>query len=95
MTPETRILTPREMEVVRLFIAGYTINHMALLLGVLPCTIWRHKENAARKMGATSSPMLVALVVARGVVTIEEVYEILSASPNIHPFALTEEAPTN
>ncbi len=87
MPTKTKILTCRETQVIHLLIAGYTQGAIAYMLNVQHDTIWRHRGNACRKLGATSTPMLIAAALVRGCVSPEEAAAIISSSPNKHPFA--------
>jgi len=76
-------------------IAGYPQDIIAFKFGCVRQTVGRHKENAARKLGAISSTMLIALVVVRGILSIDEVEKILVDSPYVHPFTSQEDYPYN
>lgn len=53
------ILTPREVEVVRLLGGGCTYEQVALRLGVSPHTVVSHIKNAYRKLGVHSAAAAV------------------------------------
>jgi DNA-binding NarL/FixJ family response regulator len=86
------LLTNRETEVIRLLIAGYSQDTIAFKLGVYQKTVWRHKQNACRKIGANCTSMLVALVIIRGIIPMEEVLELISSSGNFYPFTSTDDS---
>jgi two-component system capsular synthesis response regulator RcsB len=53
-------LSPREMEVVRLFAHGYSNNQIAEILGVSAKTTSRQKKDAMRKLAARNDAELYA-----------------------------------
>lgn len=53
------ILTPRELEVVRLLGSGCTYEQVALRLGVSPHTVVSHIKNAYRKLNVHSAAAAV------------------------------------
>jgi DNA-binding CsgD family transcriptional regulator len=89
-TPTT--LTPKEAEVVKLLIAGYSQETIAFKLGVIRNTVWRHKQNACRKVGANCTSMLVALVIVRGIIPVDELVDAITASGNFYPFTSTDDS---
>lgn len=91
-TPTPTRLTPRETEVVKLLIAGYSQDTIAFKLGVFQNTVWRHKQSACRKVGANCTSMLVALVIVRGIIPMEEVIELILSSGNCYPFTSTDDS---
>jgi DNA-binding CsgD family transcriptional regulator len=50
----SRMLTPRELSVVRLVASGYANAEIAEMLYVAPCTVRKHLEHAYRKLGVTN-----------------------------------------
>jgi two-component system, NarL family, captular synthesis response regulator RcsB len=59
-------LSPREIEVVKLFAQGSTISEIAKVLGRDVRTISRQKRDAMNKLGVRNDPGLFAFVRARG-----------------------------
>jgi DNA-binding CsgD family transcriptional regulator len=86
-----RTLTKREHEIVRLMIAGYTMESIAYQLNIDRRTVFRHRCSICRKVNATSLAMLIAAVIVRAIVPLDEVILILENSPNGHPFFPDEE----
>lgn len=79
-------LTKQELKIVRLMIAGFTLNSIARQLNLHRQTIFYHRNNICRKVNATCTVMLVAAVIAREIISQDEVIQILESSPNYHPF---------
>lgn len=59
-------LTPKELEVVRLLVAGRSLAQIASQLGRSPSTISTQKYNASRKIGATSYTQLIRYAYENG-----------------------------
>jgi two-component system capsular synthesis response regulator RcsB len=60
-------LTPRETEVLGLFVGGMTISEIARRLDRDVRTVSRHKREAMIKLGVTNDPGLFAFVRAHGI----------------------------
>ncbi len=60
------ILSPREIEVVRLVAEGHTMKSAARELGVAPTTVRTHLDNAKLKLAASTLPDLVARALESG-----------------------------
>ena len=54
-------LTPREMEVLDLLIAGKTLKEIAAAHDVTVQTVWRHRLNLLNKMGASNDAELIRM----------------------------------
>ena len=65
-SPEEPRLSPREIEVVRLFAKGHSITEIANVLHRDVRTISRQKRDAMNKLGVRNDPGLFAFVRARG-----------------------------
>ncbi len=57
-------LSPREQEIVCLLMQGCTSKQIALQLQVSHQTVRKHRENIMRKVGATNTPRLIALILS-------------------------------
>jgi LuxR family quorum sensing-dependent transcriptional regulator len=64
--PDTRTLTPREQECLRLVASGHSDRSIAGLLGVAPTTAHFHVEQAKKKLGVRSRALAVAMLLLRG-----------------------------
>ena len=62
------ILTPREIEVVRLIALGYDRNELGVELKISPRTVEKHVKHMIEKLGARNRPHLVALALARNLI---------------------------
>lgn len=60
------LLSPREVELVRLVAAGHTMKSAARELGLAPSTVRTHLDNAKLKLGASTLPDLVAKALGSG-----------------------------
>jgi two-component system, NarL family, captular synthesis response regulator RcsB len=65
-SPDVPRLSPREIEVVRLFAKGYSITEISKALDRDVRTISRQKRDAMSKLGVKNDPGLFAFVRARG-----------------------------
>jgi DNA-binding CsgD family transcriptional regulator len=61
-------LSPREVQVVSLYLAVGRLRLVAQQMGVSIHTARKQKENAMRKLGATNSAELLVAAVRRGLV---------------------------
>ena len=64
-------LSPRELEVLRLVVAGLTNRKVAEALFISPRTVAEHVGGAMRKLGVTSRTALAAAAMRAGVVADE------------------------
>jgi DNA-binding NarL/FixJ family response regulator len=62
-------LSPRELEVVRLLLAGRTVREIAEDLFLSPKTVDRHVDSARRKLRAPSRIALAAAALEMGIVS--------------------------
>lgn len=62
-----KILTPREQEVIRLFVAGYSLTEIADELRRAVSTVSTQKHNAMKKLGVTTNIDLIQYVNQGGV----------------------------
>ncbi|MFB9831453.1 response regulator transcription factor, partial [Actinoallomurus acaciae] len=62
-------LSPREVDVARLVVAGRTNREIAEVLFVSPKTVARHMDSAMRKLGVASRTALAVKVLEDGIVT--------------------------
>jgi len=60
------VLSPREIEVLRLVAAGETGRRIAELLGIGAQTVRTHVDRARKKLGARTRPEVVAIAVRMG-----------------------------
>jgi DNA-binding CsgD family transcriptional regulator len=65
---DTHGLTPRELEVLRLIVAGHINREVADQLFISPATVARHLANVYRKLGVDSRADLTAFAVRHGLV---------------------------
>ena len=56
---QTKELTVSEMEVVRLFVSGFSLGDICERLARTPSTVSTHKNNAMRKLGLTNDTDLI------------------------------------
>ena len=59
-----KLLTPRECEVVKLVLRGYSTKSISQALGISPGTVKVHRENIYGKMGVSSQAELFNLFIA-------------------------------
>jgi two-component system, NarL family, captular synthesis response regulator RcsB len=64
-----RHLSPRQSEVIRMFVRGQSISEIALHLGRDVRTVSRQKRDAMAKLGVSNDPGLFAFVRAHGLTT--------------------------
>lgn len=62
------LLTPREIEVVRLIALGYDRNELGVELKISPRTVDKHVRHMVAKLGARNRPHLVALALAHNLI---------------------------
>ena len=67
MPPDRSLITPRELEVARLVADGVTTRRIAAQLGVTYETVQHHLNNVYRKLGATGSAHMVAILFRKGI----------------------------
>ena len=65
------VLTPREVEVLRLVAEGCTAWEMAIRLGVSPHTVVTHIKNAYRKLSVRNAPSAVMRAMQLGLLQLE------------------------
>jgi DNA-binding NarL/FixJ family response regulator len=65
---EDEILTPRELEVVKLVAEAYTTEQIAQLLVISPRTVERHRENILAKLAMRDRVELTRYAIRRGLV---------------------------
>jgi DNA-binding NarL/FixJ family response regulator len=65
---ESEILTPRELEVVKLVAEAYTTEQIAQLLVISPRTVERHRENILAKLAMRDRVELTHYAIRRGLV---------------------------
>ena len=63
------ILTPRELEVLKLIALGHSVKHCAELLDLAPSTVDNHKSRLMKKLGVHKALDLTRLAVREGLVT--------------------------
>lgn len=63
MTPIVAELSEREEQVVLLLADGFGVGEIAKRLGITPWTVKSHRENARRKLRASTTAHAVAIVV--------------------------------
>jgi two-component system capsular synthesis response regulator RcsB len=61
-------LTPRELEVVRLFATGHRLSEVAEKLNRSPGTVGTHKFNAMQKLGVSNNAELIRYAYERGLI---------------------------
>jgi two-component system, NarL family, response regulator NreC len=64
------LLTPREMEVLKLIAQGNTVKHCAELLALAPSTVDNHKSRLMKKLGVHKSLELTRLAIRAGLVSL-------------------------
>ena len=68
MTGNQSALSPRELDVVRLLIAGHNNHEIAQSLGLSQRTVHAHLSNAMRKTGTTTRTQLAVYALRAGLV---------------------------
>lgn len=63
------LLTPREMEVLKLVALGHSIKHCAEVLALAPSTVDNHKSRLMKKLGVHKSLDLTRLAIREGLVS--------------------------
>lgn len=66
-------LTPREVEVLKLIVAGNTNKEIASLLNVGLTTVISHRKNLTEKLGFRSVSALTVYAVSHGLIKMEEI----------------------
>jgi len=61
-------LTPKELEVIRLFSSGYTLSEIAVRQNRTISTISTQKYNAMRRLGVSSNIELIRYAYAKGLI---------------------------
>lgn len=64
------LLTPREIEVLKLIAQGNTVKHCAELLALAPSTVDNHKSRLMKKLGVHKSLELTRLAIRAGLVSL-------------------------
>lgn len=67
-----RVLSPREIEVLRLIALGRSAREIAKRLRVAPATVVTHRKNCMRKLGLGSAHALLAFAWRAGLVSFEQ-----------------------
>jgi DNA-binding NarL/FixJ family response regulator len=67
---ELNLLTPRELEVLKLIAQGNTVKHCAELLALAPSTVDNHKSRLMKKLGVHKSLDLARLAIREGLVSL-------------------------
>lgn len=67
------VLTPREVEVLQLIVAGKINKEIASALGVSLTTVITHRKNLSEKLGIKSVSGLTIYAVMRGLVKVEDI----------------------
>jgi DNA-binding NarL/FixJ family response regulator len=67
-TPDTPVLTERELEVVRLMRDGASPKAIAVALSIQPRTVFRKQDHMREKMGVQTNEQLVLEAVKRGLI---------------------------
>lgn len=80
-----RALTTRESEVVRLFVAGQSINEIAATLRRSKQTISSQKSNAMRKLGVVSDTDLIKYMLGVQLANSSDAAEMAPAAEDSHP----------
>lgn len=72
-TEQEPLLTPREIEVLRLIVSGLTNKEIAAQLHVGLTTIISHRKNLTEKLGFRSVSALTVYAVSHGYIKVEEI----------------------
>jgi len=65
-------LTARQLEVIKHLVQGRSDKEIGLLLGIMTGTVHNHVTMARERLGAQSREQLIALVVSRGMITVDD-----------------------
>src|SRR5450830_68366 len=65
---QAKELTISELEVVRLFVGGFSLGHICERLSRTPSTVSTHKNNAMRKLGLATDADLIKYAYASGLI---------------------------
>jgi two-component system response regulator NreC len=66
--PNLPALTPREREVVQLLAEGQAAKEIALVLGINPKTVDRHRHGAMEKLGLRNQAELIKYAMSHGII---------------------------
>lgn len=69
-TALTSMLTPREIEVLKLIALGHSIKHCAEVMELAPSTVDNHKARLMKKLGVHKSLDLTRLAIREGLVSV-------------------------
>jgi DNA-binding CsgD family transcriptional regulator len=67
-SPATTVLSPRELDVLRLLVEGQTNQEIAVALSISPRTVINHVANMMNKLGLESRTAVAAWAIRQGVV---------------------------
>ena len=70
--PPTRDVTPRQLAVIRVFLAVGGLKGAAYALGVSPFTVRNHLINARRRVGVETNEQLIYILSRRGSLKLPE-----------------------
>ncbi len=62
----TKRLTPREMEIIKLKSLGFLDKEVALSLGIKYCTVRQHLSRISWKLNASSTLEAIMIIVSQG-----------------------------
>jgi DNA-binding CsgD family transcriptional regulator len=65
---EPSVLTPRELEILRLAAHGHAVHRLAAMLGISSSTVKTHLEQVYRKLGVSDRTAAVAEMMRRGMI---------------------------
>jgi DNA-binding CsgD family transcriptional regulator len=69
MDREDKVITERQIEVIRLLSIGKTWKEVSLYLGISKDTVYHHLESARQRLNVVSTPQLVAESIRRGLIS--------------------------
>ena len=72
---DTRMLSPREIQVLQLMAEGYSNRQIGLAMGITEATTKNHVNHVAMRLGALNRAHSVALGMARGLVELANLEE--------------------
>ncbi len=64
------VLSPREVEVLKFIVQGYSAKETAEMLSLSHRTVERHIDNARNKLGARNRPHLVSEAIETGLIRV-------------------------
>ena len=82
------VLSPREVDVLRLLAADCTYAQAAQRLGVSPHTVVTHVKNAYRKLDVHSAAAAVMRVVQLGLLAVDALHKPAAPSPDANALAV-------